>query len=49
MVEHEGILSLPEILIHLGKSMITNSFIGDFPIRFNEILGQINIPLYGNA
>ena len=41
MVEHEGILSLPGVLMHvLVESMSFDITIGNFPIRFNEILGH---------
>jgi hypothetical protein len=49
MVEHEGILSLPGVLIHVGKSMSLDIFIGNFSIRFNEVLGQSHITLGRNV
>ena len=43
MVEHEGILSLPGVLIHVDKSMSLDILIGNFTIGFNEILGCCHI------
>jgi hypothetical protein len=43
MVEHEGLLSLSGVLIHVGESMSLDIFIGNFSIRFNEVLGQSHI------
>jgi hypothetical protein len=39
MIHHEGILSLPGVLMHVAEGMVADILIRNLTIRLNEVLG----------